>query len=290
MNPIIEDHQKQFIFNNEIIHHIVFTTLNIITFIVITWIGIKLIDNFIDKLTTALKKRDANNLLVRFMPLLRKVTKITFVLIFAVFVLQMYGFSVSTLVAGIGVGGVVFGLAAQKTIINIFGSVSLIVDNAYKVGDYICINSNISGKDVEGFVEDITLRSTKIRSIDGTLFNVPNGNISEGVVKNFSHLTHRLFKETINLTYSTTNEQIERAKEICTEIINSHPSFKDGVSVEVSSLNSYSVDIQLIANIKPVGLMEYFKVKNDIFTLIYKEFNNNNIEFAFPTQTIELKR
>ena len=290
MNEFIESHQKGYILNNETLHHVIFTTLNIIMLMFIIWVGLKVIDKAIFKLTEALKKRDENSILLRFMPLLKKVTKITFVFVFIVFALQMYGFSVSTLVAGIGVGGVVFGLAAQKTIINIFGSVSLIVDNAYKVGDYICVNFSLNGKDVEGYVEDITLRSTKIRSLDGTLFNIPNGSISDGVVKNYTQMRKRLFKEVINLTYSTTPEKIEQAKEICLNVLEAHPEILGNHSVQVSALNSYSVDLQLLADMKPIGLAQLYKVKNDIFIEIFKQFNENNIDFAFPTQTIELKQ
>ena len=291
MHPLIEEHQKNnYIMNNETLHHIVFTTLNIVIIVFVIWIGLKLIDKAVLKLTEALKKRDVNSILLRFMPLLNKVSKITFVFIFIVFVLQMYGFSVSTLVAGIGVGGVVFGLAAQKTIINIFGSVSLIIDNAYKVGDYICVSSSLNGKDVEGYVEDITLRSTKIRSLDGTLFNIPNGNISEGVVKNYTQMKKRLFKEIINLTYSTSTEKIEHAKEICLNVLKSNPEILGNYSVSVCSLNSYSVDVQLLADMKPVGLAQLYKIKNDILLEIYTKFNETGIDFAFPTQTIELKQ
>lgn len=290
MNPLIEEHQKHYIFNNEVVHHVFFTTLNILMFAFIAWLGLKIIDKFIDKLTAAIKKRDDNNLLVRFMPLLRKVSKIVFVLIFIVFILQMYGFSVSTLVTGIGVGGVVFGLAAQKTIINIFGSVSLIVDNAYKVGDYICVNMALGGKDVEGYVEDITLRSTKIRNLDGTIYNLPNGNISDSVVKNYTQMKKRLFKEVINLTYSTTPEKIEQAKSICLEVLEAHPEVLGNHSVELTALNSYSVDIQILSDMKPVGLVQWYKIRNDLLLEIFKRFNENGIEFAFPTQTVELKQ
>ena len=254
------------------------------------WLGLLLIDKSVDKITSALKKRDTESILLRFMPLLRKVAKIAFGLVFTVAVLQLYGFSVSTLVAGIGVGGVVFGLAAQKTIINVFGSVSLIIDNAYKVGDYICVNFSLDGKDVEGYVEDITLRSTKIRNLDGTMYNVPNGNIADGVVKNYSQMKKRLFREKINLTYSTTPEQIEQAKAICVEVLTSHPEVLGNYNVNLCALNSYSVDIQLMADMKPMGLAQLYKVKNDILIEIFGRFNQNNISFAFPTQTIELKK
>ena len=285
----IKNH-KDFILHNELLHHIVFTTLNIIILCFFLWLGLNLIDKIEVKLIEILKKRDTNSILLRFMPLLNKVSKVVFVFVFVVIALQMYGFSVSTLVAGIGVGGVVFGLAAQKTIINIFGSVSLIIDNAYKVGDYICINTSLNGKDVEGYVEDITLRSTKIRNLDGTLYNIPNGNISEGVVKNYSQMKKRLFKEIINLTYSTTPEKIEQAKQICNNVLEVHPEILGNHSVSVAALNSYSVDLQILADMKPVGLAQLYKIKNDILLEIFKQFNENNIDFAFPTQTIELKQ
>ena len=290
MIDLIEEHQKHFLFNNETIHHVIFTTLNILMFVALAYIGLKIIDKFVNKLTDILKKRNDNNLLLRFMPLLRKVTKICFILVFAVFVLQIYGFSVSTLVTGIGVGGVVFGLAAQKTIINIFGSVSLIVDNAYKVGDYIVISSSIAGKDAEGYVEDISLRSTKIRNLDGTILNIPNGNISEGVVKNYSQMKKRLFRETINLTYSTPVDKIEQAKAICLEVLEANDAILGNHSVEVSGLNAYSVDLQILADMKPVGLAQLYKIRNDLFLQIFERFKQNGIEFAFPTQTIELKQ
>ena len=281
---------KDFIFHNNILHHIIFATINIIILCFILWLGLNIIDKIEVKLVEILKRRDTNSILLRFMPLLNKVSKIVYVFVFIVIALQLYGFSVSTLVAGIGVGGVVFGLAAQKTIINIFGSISLIIDNAYKVGDYICVNSSLNGKDVEGYVEDITLRSTKIRCLDGTLYNIPNGNISDGVVKNYSQMKKRLFKEIINLTYSTTPEKIEQAKQICNNVLEAHPEILDNHSVSVSALNSYSVDIQILADMKPVGLAQLYKIKNDIFIEIFKQFNENNIDFAFPTQTIEIKQ
>ena len=276
--------------SHNIYKSIFFTIVNLIIFCFFMWLGMLLIDKVVDKATEALKKRDTDSILLRFMPLLRKTSKVVFGVVFIVAVLQLYGFSVSTLVAGIGVGGVVFGLAAQKTIINIFGSVSLIIDNAYKVGDYICVSYSLDGKDVEGYVEDITLRSTKIRNLDGTIYNIPNGNISDGVVKNYTQMKKRLFKETINLTYSTTPEKIEQAKAICVEVLTSHPEILGNYNVNLCALNSYSVDIKLLADMKPVGLAQLYKIKNDILLEIFKRFNENGIEFAFPTQTVELKQ
>ena len=94
----------------------------------------------------------------------------------------------------------------------------------------------------------------------------------------------------INLTYSITPEKIEQAKEICTNILTSHPEILGNYSVSISALNSYSVDLQLLADMKPVGLAQLYKIKNDILVEIYKQFNENGIDFAFPTQTIELKQ
>ena len=100
----------------------------------------------------------------------------------------------------------------------------------------------------------------------------------------------RLFKEKINLTYSTTTEKIEQAKAICVEVLTSHPEVLGNYNVNLCSLSSYSVDIQILADMKPMGLAQLYKVKNDILMDIFKRFNENGIDFAFPTQTIELKQ
>lgn len=163
------------------------STYGIIELILITaavFILFKLIDilhkNFKNKIL--LKQEDTT--ILGFIPLIDKLLKITVVFLALATVLQSHGYSVTSLIAGFGITGLAVGFGAQTTIANLFGSFSLLADKAYKVGDYIAINQSIQDKTVEGIVEDINLRSTKIRGSDGGLLVIPNNIVANGVVKN----------------------------------------------------------------------------------------------------------
>lgn len=144
--------------------------------------------NFIDVFNKHFKEkvlaRQEDTTLLGFMPLIDKLLKFIVLFMAIATFLQNQGYSITSLIAGFGITGLAVSFGAQNTIANVFGSFSLLVDKAYKVGDYIVINQDIQGKSVEGTVEDINLRSTKIRCQDGGLLIVPNNIVACGVVKN----------------------------------------------------------------------------------------------------------
>ncbi|HNW25605.1 MAG TPA: mechanosensitive ion channel [Candidatus Gastranaerophilaceae bacterium] len=129
------------------------------------------------------KRQDST--ILGFMPLINKVLKFTILFLALATILQSHGYSITSLIAGFGITGLAVGFGAQSTISNVFGSFSLLADKAYKIGDYIVINQTVHDKAVEGIVEDINLRSTKIRTTDGLII-VPNNIVANGVVKNTS--------------------------------------------------------------------------------------------------------
>jgi MscS family membrane protein len=130
------------------------------------------------------EKHSTDNALLSFMPILNKITKVTIIFIAVVTLLQSHGYSITSLIAGFGITGLAVGLGAKETISNMFGSFALLADKTYRIGDYIIINQNIQEHAVEGLVEEINLRSTKLRTDDGSLIIVPNSVIANGVVKN----------------------------------------------------------------------------------------------------------
>ena len=130
--------------------------------------------------------RHTDATIIGFMPLINKLLKITIVFLALATLLQNHGYSVTSLIAGFGITGLAVGFGAKETISNVFGSFSLLADKAYKVGDYIIINQTVHDKSVEGIVEDINLRSTKIRAADNGLIIVPNNIVANGVVKNIT--------------------------------------------------------------------------------------------------------
>lgn len=146
----------------------------------------KFLNIFNYNLKNKILSKHEDTTILGFMPLVDKLIKATIIFIAIATVMQSHGYSITSLIAGFGITGLAVGLGAQITIANIFGSFSLLADKAYKVGDYIIINQTVQDKAVEGTVEDINLRSTKIRTQDGGLVIVPNNIVANGVVKNIS--------------------------------------------------------------------------------------------------------
>lgn len=163
------------------------STYGLLELILITagvFILFKLIDIFRKKFENNILSKQEDVTILGFLPLLDRILKITIVFLALATVLQSHGYSVTSLIAGFGITGLAVGFGAQTTIANLFGSFALLSDKAYKVGDYIAINQTIHEKTVEGIVEDINLRSTKIRCSDGSLLIIPNNIVANGVVKN----------------------------------------------------------------------------------------------------------
>lgn len=161
----------------------------IIEFIVVVFAVFALFkttDIFNKHATEKVLAKQADTTILGFMPLIVKLLKIVIIFIAVATLLQAHGYSITSLIAGFGITGLAVGFGAQTTISNVFGSFSLLADKAYKIGDYIVINQTVHDKPVEGFVEEINLRSTKIRSADGSLVIVPNNIVANGVVKNVS--------------------------------------------------------------------------------------------------------
>lgn len=264
--------------------------IRIIFYIIVISFGLNLITKLTKHLTHALKLKDTNSLLLRFMPLLDNIIKVVFLFFIVIIFLKRYGIEATSLLAGIGIGGLAIGFAAKETIANLFGSVALILDNAYKVGDYIYISQDIMGKNVEGTVVDINLRSTKLKTMDNSLIIIPNNVTANQVVSNISRRSKRLIRETITLTYKANKETITEAINIIYDILKSNDNVdKSDINVVLESLSEYSVNLLVLAYSNKTLYGEYIKVKSDLLLNIYNKFNENNIDFAYPTQTIEIE-
>lgn len=146
----------------------------------------KSIDLFNNRFRDKILSRQGDSTILGFVPLVDKIIKFTIIFLAVATILQSHGYSITSLITGFGITGLAVGFGAQTTIANIFGSFSLLADKTYKIGDYIVINQTVHEKPVEGIVEDINLRSTKIRGTDGGVLIIPNSIVANGVVKNIS--------------------------------------------------------------------------------------------------------
>ena len=218
-------------------------------------------------------------------PLVTRGSKTIIWLFGALFILQNMGVEVTALVAFGSVGGVAIALASKDTVENLFGSLVVFIDQPFQIGEYVLIDGSI-----EGTVEEVGFRSTRIRTLDKTLISVPNAKIAHCTVNNFAKRTHRRFSSTFTLRYDTTPEQMEAFVEWLkvhlkeTEIVD-----ENTIVVGFSEMNSFSLDVLTVCYINSNQMSDLLIFKQNLFLTIMRKTREMGIGFAFPTTTIELE-
>ncbi|MEA2049104.1 MAG: mechanosensitive ion channel family protein, partial [Campylobacterota bacterium] len=200
--------------------------------------------------------------------------------------LQVWGINVTALVASLGLGGLAFALAAKDTASNMFGSFALLADKSIRIGEWIKVGG------VEGTVEDIGMRTTKIRSFQKSLITVPNQIVSNSPIENFSRRGIRRIKMRIGLTYSTRADQIENiVKEIKT-MLQAHEgiSKKDTLLVNFESFGDSALNIFIYTFTSTSNWERYLNIRENIHINIMKIVEENHSSFAFPSQSIYLEQ
>ena len=222
-------------------------------------------------------------------PVVRKSLRVTVVLFALVSIAQSLSDKpVSALLAGLGLGGLAFALAAQDTIKNLFGSLVIFTDKHFGLGDRI----NYDGHD--GVIEEVGLRSTRLRRLDGHQVTIPNGELANKSIHNIAKrpFIRRIF--TIGVTYDTTPEKVTRAKEILEDVLSDHegmdPKGEMLPRVYFSDFSSSSLDFKCMYWYHPAAYWDYMKFSEWVNLEILRRFNEEGIEFAFPTQTIHLAK
>jgi MscS family membrane protein len=218
-----------------------------------------------------------------FMPLIKK-TLLVFAVVFGVLVIaQNQGLPVQSFLAGLGIGGLAFALAAQDTIANLFGSFVVVVDQPFKVGDVVRIGSN------EGTVEDIGLRSTKIRTAARTLIVIPNKSVAGEAITNFTRMPQRRVDQTLGLTYDTTPEQMQAVLEDIRTLLREDPGVHpQTIIVHFANYGPSSLDIQLVWFAADPDWAAHMAVRERINLKIMRAVAARGLSFAFPTQTVSL--
>ncbi len=244
----------------------------------------KLLDIFEKTVTERMLAADKNNQLVQFFPILTKIFKIILFFVVIASFLQTHGYSVSSLIAGFGITGLAVGLAANATLSNIFGTVSIISDKSFKIGDYIKFGS------YEGIVEDINMRSTKIRTLDNFLTIIPNSLIASSEIVNVTNGHKRRIFETFGVTYDTSNEKLEEAIKILETILKETQEISNDFIVYLETLDSSSINIKVNAYVKTKNYAKYLKEREKFILAAIREFRAAGIDFAFPTRTVYIAK
>ena len=216
-------------------------------------------------------------------PIVRKSLRVTVVLLVMVQIAQILSDKpITSIIAGLGIGGLAVALAAQDTIKNIFGSMVIFVDKPFEMGDRIVVDGH------DGPVEEVGLRSTKIRTLEGHLVTVPNGELANKTIQNIGKRPFIRRIANVTITYDTPPEKIDRALEIVKELLNNHEGMHADFPPRVffNNLNSDSLNIMVIYWYHPPNYWDFMNFTERFNKAVFRRFNEEGIDFAFPTQTL----
>ena len=257
--------------------------LSAIINLVIIAVLFKITNIFTKKILELAQKNDSLLLSKQLIIFLDKVIKFLILFFVIASFLQTNGYSITSLIAGFGITGVAVAFAAQQTVADFFGTLAIIADKMYKIGDYIKIS------DVEGTVEDVNLFSTKIRTLDDFLVTVPNNNISSSTITNITKARKRRINEVFGVTYGTSNEKLNEAIEIIKQVCAENKNVVQDTNVFIETLSASSIDIRLQTYVKTGAYANLTQVRSQIILEVVRRFRDANISFAFPSQSIYIE-
>ena len=258
--------------------------VGIVVNLILIWGFCKLIDLFGRKLVYRLNAKNSDSPLLNLMPVLNRTAKAIVVFILLAGFLQSFGYNVASLIAGFGITGLAVGFAAKEAIGNIFGSFGLLADRVYKIGEYIKFNG------FAGTVENINLRSTTVRSLEGFAINVPNNLLANEEIINVSQTDRRRIDITVNIEYGTSNEKIDRAVEILKEIARRDETILEGETAFIENLASSSIDVRLVCYTTKSSWGDYVVEKSRVIREIIHRYREEGIEFAFPSTSVYMAK
>ena len=248
---------------------------------VIFWGLLRAFDAIIDHAAEIAKVKQMG--IAAFMPWIKKSLIAVFVVVGTLMIVQSLGYNVSTILQGLGIGGLAFALAAQDTIANLFGSIVVAIDQPFKIGETVKIGTHT------GTVEDIGLRSTKIRLIDKSLVVMPNKLVSSEAIVNLSRSTQRRVEQVVGLTYDTTPDQLAVIVEDFRGILLADAEV-DPTSVMVffRDLSASSLDVWVVYASREADLKEGFALKQRMNLAIMRAVAARRLSFAYPTSVMHL--
>jgi MscS family membrane protein len=196
--------------------------------------------------------------------------------------MQNLGVNVTAAIASLSIGGLAIGLAAQDTLANLFGAVAIFADKPFRVGDRIRLDA------VDGTVETIGMRSTRVRNLDGHLVTIPNKTMGNATITNVTARPNIKTEMNLGITYDTTPEKVERASAILEEVYRGHPMTAD-VWISFNKFNDSALNLYVVHWWNGVEFKAYLAGMQQLNLEIKRRFEAERIEFAYPTQTVHVR-
>lgn len=250
--------------------------------LVVLWFAFRLA-NFVAEIISRVLSRTDPEMAEQFSPLLRQALRWTVAILGTILIIQNLGFSVGSLLAGVGIGGLAIALAAQETLANFFGTIVMFTDRPFRIGHWIKFAEG------EGIIEKIGFRSTRIRTWANSLIVVPNKMLTSGAVENWSEMGKRRVSMYLSLTYASPPKKIEELVGRVQVLLRSDSDIQqDFMLVNFTDFNAYSLDVLVYYFTVTTVWAEYLAVRQRINLAIMQIVSELDLEFAFPTQTLHL--
>jgi MscS family membrane protein len=252
-------------------YHMIFALL-------VAWLLSRLFDAIYQEYLQPLVASSDNDLDDQLMPVIRKMVKMTIWTLAFVVGLNNAGYDVGALLAGLGIGGLALAMAAKDTVSNMFGGATIFTDKPFRVRDRI----RVGGYD--GVVEEIGIRSTRLRTLEGRIVSIPNAQCADTAVENISSEPSRKIVLNLGMTYDTTPEQMQQAMDLLKAINDGSENTEDKTIISFNGFGDFALNIMFAYYIRKSA--DIADTQTEINMAILTQFNDNGLEFAFPTQTL----
>ena len=242
---------------------------------------------FVDILADILVEisRHKGHSIAAFIPLLRKATRVFVIVIGVIMVVDNLGYSVGGILATLGLGGAALAFASKDTIANLYGSFALALDRPFQVGDWIQV-----GSEVDGDVEEVGLRSTKVRSWPKTIVSIPNSVLANEIIDNWSRMPKRRVKQIVGVTYETKPDDMEGIVEDIRQLLRDDDGVDhDFLLVNFTDFGESSLDVLVYYFTRSIAWLEHMDVRQRINIKIMRAVEARGLSIAFPTRSVYLE-
>jgi len=252
---------------------------DIVSVIALVWFGLRLIDALAE-LASARMQRSQRRQVVAVITLARRAAKILLLAFSGVAILGTFGIDVTTGIAALGIGGIALALGAQKTVENLVGSVTVIADKPLQVGDFVKVG------DVVGTVEDVGIRSTRIRTGERTIVTIPNGDLSARQIENFAARDRFLFNPSFVVEPETSSAKLKEAIEIVRQVLTEEKNMAEGHRARLGAISDrgFSIDVWSYINVSEFDTQVI--IRESLLLRVYERLEAAGVSLAFPTRKI----
>ena len=254
--------------------------LHLIAACLVAWLLSRLFDSFYKEVMVPLAEKSETDLDDQLLPIVRRGVRTIIWGLAIIIGLNNAGYDVGAMLAGLGIGGLALAMAAKDTVSNMFGGFTIFTDQPFKLKDRVVVGG------YDGMVEEIGLRSTRIRTLDGRLVTVPNSQFAESPVQNVSAEPNRKIVMTLGLTYDMKAKDLEAAVETLKAIVAETEGTEENVIAGFTGFGDFALEVLFIYYITKGA--DIVGVQNEINLKILRQFEDKGLDMAFPTQTLHV--